>query len=116
MQKTEFIEHVAKEANITRTLADKVVKASLKVIEDTLRGGEKVTLTGFGTFEVRERAPRTVTSIRSKEKVTIPAGKIAAFSAGSDLKSAVTGKASEKKQAKAAPAKKAPAAKATKKK
>jgi DNA-binding protein HU-beta len=118
MQKTEFIEHVAKEAGITRTLADKVVKASLKVIEDSLRGGEKVTLTGFGTFEVRERAPRTVTSIRTKEKVTIPAGKIAAFSAGSDLKSAVTGKAEKaapKKEAKAAPAKKAPAAKAKKK-
>jgi DNA-binding protein HU-beta len=112
MQKTEFIEHVAKEAGITRTMADKIVKASLKVIEESLRGGEKVTLTGFGTFEVRQRAPRTVTSIRSKEKVTIPAGKIAAFSAGSDLRLAVSGKEAEKK----APAKAAPAKKATAKK
>ena len=93
MQKTQFIEHVAKQANVTRSEADKVVRATLKVIEDALRGGEKVTLTGFGSFEVRERGERQVTSIRTKEKVTVAASKLPSFSAGSELKAAVNGKA-----------------------
>lgn len=92
MQKTQFIEHVAKEAGVTRSEADKVVRATLRVIEDALRQGDKVTLTGFGSFEVRERGERQVTSIRSKEKVTVAASKLPSFSAGSELKNAVNGK------------------------
>jgi DNA-binding protein HU-beta len=113
MQKSEFIEHVAKKANVTKTEADKVVRASLDVIKETLAGGDKVTLVGFGSFEVRQRGERTVTSIRSKEKVTVAATKLPAFSAGSELKAAVSGKAAAKSDApaKAAPAKKAAAKK-----
>lgn len=92
MQKTEFIEHVAKEASVTKSEADKVVRATLKVIEDALANGDKITLTGFGTFEVRERGERQVTSIRTKEKVTVAASKLPSFSAGSELKGAVNGK------------------------
>jgi DNA-binding protein HU-beta len=80
---------VAKEAGITRKEADKVVKAALKVIETSLKSGERVTLTGFGTFEVRTRSARTVTSIRTKNKVKIPEGKVPGFSAGSVLKAAI---------------------------
>jgi DNA-binding protein HU-beta len=97
MQKTQFIEHVAKEAGVTRTEANKVVRASLKVIENALKSGEKVTLTGFGSFEVRERSAREVTSIRSKEKVKVPASRLPGFSAGSELKAAVSGKTSNSK-------------------
>lgn len=97
MQKTQFIEHVAKEAGVTRTEANKVVRASLKVIENALKSGEKVTLTGFGSFEVRERSAREVTSIRSKQKVKVPASKLPGFSAGSELKAAVSGKAGNSK-------------------
>ncbi len=102
MQKTQFIEHVAKEAGVTRTEANKIVKASLKVIQDALKSGEKVTLTGFGSFEVRERGPRTVTSIRSKKLIKLPASKLPGFTAGSVLKSAISGKAGVAKKAKAA--------------
>ena len=97
MQKTQFIEHVAKEAGVTRTEANKVVRASLKVIEDALKSGEKVTLTGFGSFEVRERSAREVTSIRTKQKVKVPASKLPGFSAGSELKAAISGKSSNGK-------------------
>ena len=115
MQKSEFIEHVAKEANVTKTEADKVVRATLDVIKTALASGDKVTLVGFGSFEVRERGERTVTSIRSKEKVIVPATKLPAFSAGSELKAAVSGKtAAAKAPAAAAPAAKAPAAADTK--
>lgn len=97
MQKSEFIEHVAKQANVTKSEADKVVRATLRVIEETLAQGEKVTLTGFGTFEVRDRSEREVTSIRTKEKVKVPASKLPAFSAGSELKAAVSNKSAEAK-------------------
>lgn len=97
MQKSEFIEHVAKQANVTKSEADKVVRATLRVIEETLAKGEKVTLTGFGTFEVRDRGEREVTSIRTKEKVKVPASKLPAFSAGSELKAAVSNKGGESK-------------------
>jgi len=92
MQKIEFIASVAKEAGITKSEAAKVVKASLKVIEDSLKSGERVTLTGFGTFSVRDRSERQVTSIRTKAKVKIPASKLPGFTAGSELKAAITGK------------------------
>jgi DNA-binding protein HU-beta len=107
MQKTEFIEHVAKEANVTHTAADKIVRAALKVITDTLHEGDKVTLTGFGSFEVRERGERQVTSIRTKEKITVPASKLPGFSAGSELKAAVNG--GKAKEAKETPISMAPA-------
>ena len=107
MQKTEFIEHVAKEANVTHTAADKIVRAALKVITDTLHEGDKVTLTGFGSFEVRERGERQVTSIRTKEKITVPASKLPGFSAGSELKAAVNG--GKTKEAKETPISMAPA-------
>ncbi len=102
MQKTQFIEQVAKEAGVTRTEANKVVRASLKVIEDTLKSGEKVTLTGFGSFEVRQRSERQVTSIRTKEKVRIAASKLPGFTAGSELKAAVSGKSATNKSKAAA--------------
>ncbi len=92
MQKTEFIEHVAKEAGVTKTESDKVVKAALRVIENALKNGDKVTLTGFGTFSVRERGEREVTSIRTKTKVKVAASKLPGFTAGSELKAAVQGK------------------------
>ena len=109
MQKSEFIEHVAKEAGVTKTEADKVVRATLDVIKTALASGDKVTLVGFGSFEVRQRGERTVTSIRTKEKVKVPATKLPAFSAGSELKAAVSGKTAAKSEAKAAPAKAASA-------
>ncbi len=112
MQKTEFIEHVAKHAGVTKTEADKVVRATLEVIKETLAGGDKVTLVGFGSFEVRNRGERQVTSIRTKQKVTVPAAKLPAFSAGLDFKKAVSGKATTPVAKAAAPAAKAAPAKA----
>ena len=92
MKKSEFIAAVAKEAGITRVEADKVVNAALNVISGTLKGGEKVTLTGFGTFEVRHRAERAGMNIRTKQKIRIPASKRPVFSAGAVLRGAISGK------------------------
>ncbi len=94
MQKTELIARVAKEAGVSQVEAGKVVNSVLKVVTDTLKAGEKVTLTGFGTFEVRATAARTGTNPRTKQKIQIQAGKRATFSAGTELRTAVSNKPS----------------------
>ncbi len=110
MKKSDFIAEVATRTGVTRSKADEAVNAMISIIEDALKAGDKVTLTGFGTFEVRERGARPGVNIRTKEKITIPASKRPVFSAGAVLKAAVSGKAKEAKAEapKAAPAKKAP--------
>lgn len=106
MQKTELIAKIAKDADVTQTETAKVVNKMIDVIIESLKSGDKVTLTGFGTFEVRHTAARTGTNPSTRQKIQIPAGKRAAFSAGAVLKSAVSGK-KEDHGKKKAPAKKA---------
>ncbi|SRR5258708_625882 len=98
MKKSEFVAAVAKEAGITRVQADKVVNAALDVVSKALKSGDKVTLTGFGTFEVRERAARAGMNIRTKQKIRIPASKRPVFSAGAVLKGIVSGKRAASKK------------------
>jgi DNA-binding protein HU-beta len=97
MQKTELIAHVAKQTGVSQVETAKVVNSVIDSIVDALSKGDKVTLTGFGTFEVRETAARTGTNPSTREKIHIPAGKRAAFSAGTVLKTAVSGKEAAKK-------------------
>ncbi|MFN7209712.1 MAG: HU family DNA-binding protein [Aggregatilineales bacterium] len=92
MQKTDLIKKVAESANLTQADAAKAVNALIEVITESLKSGEKVTITGFGTFEVRESAARTGTNPRTKEKITIAARKRPTFSPGSQLREAVSGK------------------------
>src|SRR5258708_1576065 len=117
MKKSEFITAVAKESGITRVEAEKVVNTALSIISSTLKSGDKVTLTGFGTFEVRQRAARVGMNIRTKQRMEIPPSKRPVFSAGAVLRESVVGKKKVKagsngKGGKAKPAAKAPAAKA----
>jgi len=93
MKKSDFVVEVAKKAGVSQAKAGEYVNAMLDVITDALKSGDKVTLTGFGTFEVRERAPRVVTDIRTREKRQTPASKHPAFSSGAVLKEAVSPKA-----------------------
>ena len=92
MQKTELIAQVAKDASVSQAESAKVVNATLQSIVNALKAGEKVTLTGFGTFEVRKTAARVGTNPRTKQKIQIAAGKRATFSAGTLLRDAVSGK------------------------
>ncbi len=92
MQKTELIAQVAKDASVSQAEAAKVVNTTLQTIVNALKAGEKVTLTGFGTFEVRKTAARIGTNPRTKQKIQIAAGKRATFSAGTLLRDAVSGK------------------------
>ena len=80
---------MAANAGLTKKDADKAVSATLDVITETLQKGEKVSLVGFGTFEVRERKERQGRNPQTREPMTIPASKLPAFSAGKALKDAV---------------------------
>lgn len=92
MQKSELIAAVAKKSNVSQAQAATIINNVLDTIVEELKGGSKVTLTGFGTFEVRKTAARTGTNPRTKQKIQIAAGQRATFSAGTLLRDAVSPK------------------------
>lgn len=89
MNKTELVEKVAECTGLTKTQADVAVNAFIETIKDALKDGDKVTLKGFGTFEVRERAARTGRNPRTGEIVEVAASKTPAFKASTALKKEV---------------------------
>ncbi|MBQ7699729.1 MAG: HU family DNA-binding protein [Clostridia bacterium] len=92
MNKTQFISAVAKKAAVDAKTADACVNAVIAVVEASLKKGEKVQITGFGTFDVRKRSARTGKNPRTGEAVKIKASKAPAFKAGQTLKNAVNKK------------------------
>lgn len=89
MNKAELIEAVADAAELNKVTATRAVDAMLNGITDTLKKGEQVTLIGFGTFEVRERAARAGRNPQTGAAIEIKASKAPAFKAGKALKDAV---------------------------
>ena len=99
MQKTELITQVAKTTGLSQVDAAKAINAALDAITAALKSGDKVTLTGFGTFGVRKTAARQGFNPSTRQKIKIPAGKRAAFRAGATLKATVSGKRGVKRKA-----------------
>ncbi len=89
MNKAELVAAVAEKAELSRKDAEAAVKALTDVIAEELNKGEKVTLVGFGTFEVSERAERTGRNPQTGEEMVIPASKAPKFKAGKALKDAI---------------------------
>jgi len=89
MNKSELIAGVATKAGITKKDADAAVNAVIEEITEALKGGEKVQLVGFGTFEVRARGARVGRDPRTNKEIQIPASKAPAFKAGKALKDSV---------------------------
>ena len=89
MNKTQFINAVAEAGKLSKKDATAAVAAVLDVIEAELKKGEKIQLTGFGSFEVKEREARECRNPRTGEVVTAPAAKRPVFVAGKALKDAV---------------------------
>ena len=100
MTKTELIEKIAAESGLTKKDAAKAFGATVDAITATLVAGEKVTVPGFGTFEVRARAARTGKNPRTGEPVKIAACKVPAYKAGKGLKEAVAASGKKGKKAK----------------
>ncbi|UBF30754.1 HU family DNA-binding protein (plasmid) [Kovacikia minuta CCNUW1] len=89
MNKGELIDAIAAKADCTKKDADTVLTALLDTILDTVAEGEKVTLVGFGTFEVRDRSAREGRNPSTGATIQIPATKVPAFSAGKLFKEKV---------------------------
>ena len=89
MNKAQLIDHVQQTADLNKKQAGEAVSAVLDGIQGALADGESVTLTGFGTFEVRDRKAREGVKPGTSEKIQIPASKFPAFKAGKPLKDAV---------------------------
>ena len=89
MTKVELIAAVASDAGLTKKDAEKAVNSTIDAITAALKSGEKVSLVGFGTFEVRERPERKGRNPQTKQEITIPASKLPAFKAGKALKDSV---------------------------
>ena len=89
MVKADLVAKVA-EIGITKKQAAQVVDSVLDAIKDALASGDKVSLIGFGTFSVKERAAREGRNPRTGKKIRIPKKKVPAFKAGKALKEAVS--------------------------
>lgn len=89
MTKTEFVEEVATKLNTSKAQAEEAVKAFLETVEEQLTKGEKIQLTGFGAFEVVERAAREGRNPKDGTPLHIEASKSPRFKPGKVLKDLV---------------------------
>lgn len=89
MNKAELVAEVAERSGLTKRDAEKAVNAVVESIEGALTKGDKVSLVGFGTFEVRSRAPRSGRNPRTGESLEISASRVPAFKAGKALKDSI---------------------------
>ncbi|APC96648.1 HU family DNA-binding protein [Pseudofrancisella aestuarii] len=89
MNKTELVSAIAKEADVTKEVAGKVLDATIASISKALKKEDNVTLVGFGTFQVKERSAREGRNPKTGETIKIPASKVPSFKAGKGLKDSV---------------------------
>ena len=89
VNKTQLIDKIAANADITKAAAGRVVAAMVASITESLQKGDDVALVGFGTFTVRDRAARTGRNPQTGKEIQIAAAKVPAFRAGKGLKDAV---------------------------
>ncbi len=89
MNKQSLVDALAKKTGMTKKDSSDALETILNTVIDELKKGEKVTITGFGTFEVRHRKARAGRNPQTGDEITIPARNVAAFRAGKGLKDAV---------------------------
>ena len=89
MNKADLVEEVSGKVGITKKDAGDVVDAVTETITNTLKKGEKVTLVGFGTFQVRQRKARRGVNPQTGKTIQIPAKKVPKFIPGKSLREAV---------------------------
>jgi DNA-binding protein HU-beta len=89
MNKTDLIDHIAQQADISKAAAGRALDAVINGVKGTLKKGGSVTLVGFGTFAVGKRAARTGRNPRTGDAIKIKAAKIPKFRPGKALKDAL---------------------------
>lgn len=92
MNKAELIDAVAESAKMSKKDAAAAVDAVVQIVTNTLKKGDKVTLVGFGTWEVRKRKARMGVNPRTGEAIKIKATKVVSFKPGAAIKQSVAGK------------------------
>ena len=92
MTKAELVEAVAKSANLQKGAAEKAVSAFIDSVSDALKQGDRVTLVGFGSFEVASRQARTGRNPQTGKEINIAEAKVPKFRPGKALKDAVANK------------------------
>ena len=91
MNKSELINAIAEQGNLSKADAGRSLDALIKTIETTLKAGDSIALVGFGTFAVKERAERTGRNPQTGQEITIAATNVPSFKPGKALKDAVNG-------------------------
>ncbi|MDR2085028.1 MAG: HU family DNA-binding protein [Bacteroidales bacterium] len=86
MNKSELIDFIAGEAKITKNDATKALNAFMKGVKNAMAKDDKVTLVGFGTWCVVDKAARTGRNPKTQQKISIPAKKVVKFKPGAELK------------------------------
>ncbi|MEC8887468.1 bacterial nucleoid protein HU beta subunit [Acinetobacter marinus] len=89
MNKSELIDAIAQKGGLTKVDAGKALDATIESISAALKAGDTVTLVGFGSFTVKERAARTGRNPKTGAELKIPASKVPSFKAGKGLKDSV---------------------------
>lgn len=89
MNKSELIEAIAESADISKAAATRALDAAVEAVSAALKKGDMVSLVGFGTFYVSERAARTGRNPRTGTELTIKAAKVPKFRPGKSLKDSV---------------------------
>ena len=89
MNKSELIDVIAAEAEISKAAAGRALDATVAAVKDALKAGDSVSLIGFGTFSVGERAARTGRNPRTGNSLNIKAAKVPKFRPGKGLKDAI---------------------------
>ena len=86
MNKSELIDAIAEKGGLSKTDAGKALDATIASIGEALKGGDTVTLVGFGTFSVKERAARTGRNPKTGDIVAVDSHGVAIFRPGKELK------------------------------
>jgi DNA-binding protein HU-beta len=87
--KADLVNSIAEKAGLSKADAEKALKAFTDAVAEALKAGEKVSLVGFGTFSVGERAARQGQNPQTGAKIKIPAAKVPKFKAGKALKDSI---------------------------
>jgi DNA-binding protein HU-beta len=90
MNKSELIDAIASKGDLSKAQAGQALDAMINAVGEALKAGDSVTLVGFGTFSVKERAARSGRNPKTGETIQIAASKVPGFKAGKGLKDAVS--------------------------
>ncbi|WON72897.1 HU family DNA-binding protein [Nitrosospira sp. Is2] len=91
MNKKELVDAMAAKTDSSVAAADRALNALTEIISESLKKGESLSLPGFGTFEVRDRAARNGRNPKTGEELTIAGSRVAAFGPGAARKAAING-------------------------